>query len=81
MSALLKQAAEHWHFVAPLLTPPKTETDYDTLVEALDELLDEIGDEENHPLSSLASQIGDRIAVYDAEHYPLPGMTGDGEIE
>lgn len=76
MSALLKQAAEHWRFVAPLLTPPKTEADYDTLVEALDELLDEIGGEENHPLSSLASQIGDMIVAYDDEHYPLPDVPG-----
>lgn len=76
MSALLKQAAEHWRFVAPLLTPPMTEAEYDSLVEALDELLDEIAGDENHPLSSLALQVGDRIAAYDAENYPIPDVPG-----
>ena len=38
MNALVKQAAEHWSFVAPLLTPPVTEDDYDRLVGQLDEI-------------------------------------------
>lgn len=76
MSALLKQAAEHWRYVAPLLAPPQDEADYDERVQALDELLDEIGDTQNHPLSSLASQLGDLIAAYDAEHYPIPDAPG-----
>ncbi|HEP7992055.1 TPA: transcriptional regulator, partial [Pseudomonas aeruginosa] len=76
MSALLKQATEHWRYVAPLLTPPETEADYDALVEALDELLDEIGGQEHHPLAALASQMGDLIATYDALHYPLPEAPG-----
>ncbi|QJP11234.1 helix-turn-helix domain-containing protein [Pseudomonas multiresinivorans] len=76
MSALLKQAAEHWRFVAPLLTPPKTEAEYDSLIEALDELLDEIAGDESHPLSSLASQVGDMIAAYDAVHYAIPDAPG-----
>ena len=50
MSALLKQAAEHWRYVSQLLTPPHTEANYDALVESLDEPLDEITGTENHPL-------------------------------
>lgn len=76
MSAILKQAAEHWRFVAPLLTPPQTEADYDELVETLDELLDQIGDVEGHPLAGLAARIGDMISTYDAEHYPIPTAPG-----
>lgn len=72
MSALLKQATEHWCYVAPLLTPPQSEADYDTLVEELDVLLDEIAGAEHHPLASLASQMGDLIASYDAKHYATP---------
>ncbi|MBD9428225.1 helix-turn-helix domain-containing protein [Pseudomonas sp. PDM15] len=71
MSAILKQAAEHWHFVEPLLTKPKTEAQYDALTEVLDELLDTIGDADEHPLRSLASFVGDLISAYDAEHYPI----------
>lgn len=76
MSTILKQAAEHWRFVAPLLTPPQTEADYDELVETLDELLDQIGDIEGHPLAGLAARIGDMISAYDAEHYQIPAAPG-----
>lgn len=76
MSAILKQAADHWRYVAPLLTPPQSEADYDALVETLDELLDEIAGAENHPLASLASLMGDLIAAYDTAHYPIPDAPG-----
>lgn len=32
MSALIKQASEHWRYVAPLLTKPTSEDDYDAMV-------------------------------------------------
>jgi HTH-type transcriptional regulator/antitoxin HigA len=40
MNAMIKQALDHWHYVAPLLSKPKNEDDFNTLVEALDDLLD-----------------------------------------
>ncbi|ENG9364537.1 helix-turn-helix domain-containing protein [Pseudomonas aeruginosa] len=76
MSAILKQAAEHWRYVAPLLTPPQTKADYDELVDALDELLDQIGEFEGHPLAGLAARMGDIISAYDAEHYQIPAAPG-----
>ncbi|OLF56177.1 type II toxin-antitoxin system HigA family antitoxin [Pseudomonas chlororaphis] len=76
MSALIKQVAEHWEFVAPLLRKPKTEADYDQLVEALDELLDLTGEDEAHPLNSLVDIIGDWIEAYDLEHRPMPVASG-----
>lgn len=76
MSALIKQACEHWRYVAPLLTKPMSEDDYDALVEALDELLIVVGDDEDHPLASLASQLGDMIEAYDELHRPLPKVVG-----
>ncbi|WP_104911432.1 type II toxin-antitoxin system HigA family antitoxin [Pseudomonas sp. LG1D9] len=36
MSVLIEQAVEHWEFVSPLLRKPKSEADYDVLVEAYD---------------------------------------------
>jgi len=76
MSALIKQACEHWHYVAPLLTKPTSEDAYDALVEALDELLSVVGDDEDHPLATLASQLGDMIEAYDDLHRPLPKVDG-----
>lgn len=76
MSALIKQACEHWHYVAPLLTKPTSEDAYDALVEALDELLSVVGDDEDHPLATLASQLDDMIEAYDELHRPLPKVDG-----
>lgn len=72
MNAMVKQAIEHWQFIAPVLTPPTNKTEYEALATTLDELLDVVGDDENHPLSGLIDRIGDVIATYDEAHYPIP---------
>ncbi|MFZ3185260.1 MAG: helix-turn-helix domain-containing protein [Pseudomonas sp.] len=72
MSALIKQASEHWRYVAPLLSKPANEEDYDALVEALDELLVIVGDDEDHSLASLAAHMGDLLEAYDESHRPMP---------
>ena len=76
MSILIKNAAEHWEFVAPLLRKPKNEDDYDTLVQALDELLEMTGVDESHPLMSLVDIIGDWSEEWDHKHHPMPQATG-----
>lgn len=76
MSALIRLAAEHWHFVSPLLRKPKNEADYDLLVIALDELLDLVGEEESNPLMSLVDILSDWIETYDLEHRPMPVASG-----
>ncbi|MFC6339070.1 transcriptional regulator [Pseudomonas sp. CCM 7891] len=76
MSVLIKLAAEHWQFVSPLLRKPKSEADYDVLVNALDELLDLIGEDESSPLMSLVDILSDWIEAYDLEHRPMPVASG-----
>ncbi|MHA3052728.1 helix-turn-helix domain-containing protein [Acinetobacter sp. ANC 4640] len=76
MNAMIKQAIDHWHYIAPLLTKPENEDDFNTLVEALDELLDIVGDDETHPLMGLVHQLGDIVSNYENEHLPMP--KGDG---
>lgn len=76
MTSIVQQAAAHWRFVAPLLNTPESEDDYDTLVAALDELLERIGDDEEHPLASLASHMGDLIEAYDETQHPMPDVKG-----
>lgn len=76
MNAMIKQAVDHWRYVAPLLTKPETEEDFSTLVEALDALLDLVGDDESHPLMGLVHQLGDLVSAYENEHLPIP--QGDG---
>ncbi|MCU1749042.1 type II toxin-antitoxin system HigA family antitoxin [Pseudomonas sp. 6D_7.1_Bac1] len=76
MSVLIKQVAEHWQFVSPLLRKPKTENDYDVLAQALDELLELVGEDESHPLMSLVDIIGEWIEAWDHEHRPMPKASG-----
>ena len=76
MSVLIKNAAEHWEFVSPLLRKPKNEDDYDKLVQALDELLEMTGVDESHPLMSLVDIIGDWIEEWDNKHHPMPKPSG-----
>lgn len=76
MSVLIKQVAEHWQFVSPLLRKPKTEDDYDMLAQSLDELLDLVGEDESHPLMSLVDIIGEWIEAWDHEHRPMPVASG-----
>lgn len=76
MSVLIEQACAHWRYVAPLLTRPTCEEDYDALVEALDELLAAVGDDEAHPLATLVSHMGDMLEAYDETHRPLPKVGG-----
>ncbi|WP_386082509.1 hypothetical protein ACFIOZ_04540 [Vreelandella sp. F11] len=56
--ALVEQATGHWVYLAPLLSDPYTEAEYDVQVEALDEILDLVGEDESQPLASLASSFG-----------------------
>lgn len=72
MQALLKQAADHWRYVAPLLRKLENEADYDAKVEALDDILEIVGDNEDHPLASLAVELGDVIEAYDEAMRPMP---------
>lgn len=76
MNAIIKQAVEHWRYVAPLLTKPDSPADFEAVVEALDELLDIVGDNEAHPLMGLVHQLGDLVSDYENQNHPMP--QGDG---
>ncbi len=67
----LEQISTQWQPFAPLLSTPRTEADYDSLVAFLDQLIDEVGNDEQHVLSSLMDTVGTLIEVYDKEHYPF----------
>ena len=65
-------AIEHWQFVAPALTAPRSMREYERLVAVLDEVLDAGGADENSHLAVFAERIGELIEAYDAEHHTLP---------
>lgn len=70
MSALLKQAIEHWEYVAPVANKPTNAEEYQELVQCLDTLLDRVGEDEDHIFHGLIKLLSDAIEAYDAETYP-----------
>lgn len=73
---MIKQAVEHWQYVAPLLIKPENQDDFNALTSALDELLDIVGDDESHPLMGLIHQLGDLVTQYEQVKLPMPQGTG-----
>ena len=71
-NAQLDLALAHWSYVAPLLTPPTNDAEYQALVKSLDIILDAGGADESHPLAGLAAMVGDLMEAYESGHYPMP---------
>jgi HTH-type transcriptional regulator/antitoxin HigA len=70
----LKEIAEIWPVVQPILSVPHSESDYDKLVDLLDSLIDEVGDNEKHPLASLMETVGKLIETYETQYVSeIPG--------
>ena len=75
MKAAIKTAITYWPRVAPVLTPPRTKAEFETLVDALDAVLDAGGADEKHPLARLADYLGDLVTHYEAAHRPKKEMS------
>ncbi len=67
----IEKISQGWSTLAPLVSVPRTDSEYDDLVDFLDHLIDIIGNDENHPLASLMDTVGTLIEFYDNEHYPF----------
>lgn len=80
MNTRLSTALLHWDYIAPLLTPASTEHGHQVLLESLDALLDAGAADEVHPLAGLASMLGDLVAAYEQEHYPMPPEMSGVEV-
>lgn len=59
-----------WPNLAPILSVPHTQRDYDRLVQILDSLIDRVGEDEEQSLASLMELIGVLIEKYEDEHVP-----------
>jgi HTH-type transcriptional regulator / antitoxin HigA len=66
----LEKTIQAWTSIAETVFVPKTEQEYDRLVELLDTLIDQVGEDEAHPLASMMEVIGALIEQYEAEHVP-----------
>lgn len=67
----LNEIANKWKPLAPFLTVPRKEAEYNHLLAFLDRLVDEVGNNEGHPLAALMDTVGTLIEVYEKEHHPF----------
>jgi len=58
------------------IAPIRNEAHYQRMVAVLEALLDEAAGDENHPAMGLVDIVGDLIENFEAEHHPLPDVTG-----
>lgn len=72
MNARIDTALAHWAYVAPLLKPARTKSQYQALVESLDAVLDAGGADETNPLARLAAMLGELVSAYEQAHCPMP---------
>jgi len=70
MDIQLKEIAEIWPVIQPILSVPHSESDYNKLVVLLDSLIDEVGDNEKHPLASLMETVGNLVEMYETQYVP-----------
>ncbi|MEA3436824.1 MAG: transcriptional regulator [Thermodesulfobacteriota bacterium] len=71
----LSEILNKWQPLAPFLSVPHTEAEYDNLSTFLDQLFDEVGNDDFHPLAALMDTVGTLIEAYDKEHFPF--LEGD----
>ncbi len=69
-AAELEQVTKAWRPFSQAVRVPRTEADYQQLVELLDSITDEVGEDENHPLASLMEVLGVLIEKFEDEHVP-----------
>jgi len=67
----LSEISNKWEPLAPFLSVPHTEAEYDNLSVFLDQLIDEVGNDDRHPLAALMDTVGTLIEAYDKEHFPF----------
>lgn len=66
----LEQLEEAWPTVAPWLSVPHNESEYQRLTTLLNALIDRVGEDEAHPLASLMELVGELVAHYEDAHVP-----------
>jgi HTH-type transcriptional regulator/antitoxin HigA len=59
-----------WQNLSDTIFVPRSEAEYDQLVEMLDELIDEVGENESHPLASLMDVLSALIENYEIANVP-----------
>jgi len=66
--AELEKVTKAWPPISRAVRVPRSEDDYQELVQLLDRVTDDVGEDEDHPLASLMDVLGVLIEKYEDEH-------------
>ncbi len=69
-SAELEKVTKAWPPISHAVRVPRSESEYQQLVELLDRITDQVGEDENHPLASLMDVLGVLVEKYEDDHVP-----------
>ena len=69
-TAELEKVTKAWPPISHAVRVPRSESEYQELVELLDRITDEVGEDENHPLASLMDVLGVLVEKYEDDHVP-----------
>jgi HTH-type transcriptional regulator/antitoxin HigA len=69
-TAELEKVTKAWPPISHAVRVPRSESEYQELVELLDRITDEVGENENHPLASLMDVLGVLVEKYEDDHVP-----------
>ena len=58
------------------ISPIRSKAHYRRMVNTLESLLDEVAGDERNPAMALVDIVGDLIADYETQNFPLPSTTG-----
>lgn len=75
-NSILSTATAHWKYVAPILAYPKSEKEYEKLINMIDELLDIIGEDESHPLMGLIDVMSQLVNSYEEVNIKQKNIKG-----
>lgn len=78
MNAAMRKIERHYEALDALVPihPLRSKVDYANAVKALNELLDAGAADERFALAGLVGTLGNLIADYDAQHFPIAATTG-----
>jgi len=65
------QQKQAWQVIAPIVSHPRDENDYNQVIQSIHELIDETGGDESHPLASLVDTLGDIALAYEQDHHKM----------
>jgi HTH-type transcriptional regulator / antitoxin HigA len=66
----INHAITDWANLSSTIVAPRTEAEYESLVELLDRLIDQVGEDQTHPLASMMDVIGAPIENYETANVP-----------